>query len=32
MKYEKCLIIIIRLSILQDICYGYNDYIFVYVI
>jgi hypothetical protein len=31
-KQEKYLIIILRLSILQDICYGYNDCIFVYII
>jgi hypothetical protein len=28
----KCLIIILRLFVLQDICYGYDDYIFVYTI
>jgi hypothetical protein len=31
-KQAKCLIIILRLSILQDICYGYNDHIFAYAI
>jgi hypothetical protein len=30
-KQEKCLVIILRLFI-QDICYRYDDYIFVYAI